>query len=291
MTEVSACVICDGQIRKLKPALVAPFIASRIWKRDPFTIDLVQCQSCGFVFYNPRPDDAELAREYVGYRSDEYLHMRRSFEPWYTAKFNADLASPSHYDSRRAKLAPIFRRHLQGRAIHRVLDHGGDHGDLMLGLFGDAQLFLYDISGAAPAPGVTAVSDPASCRPDLILNSNVLEHVGFPRSLVQQIFDAAPAGSLVFLETPCENALGPRRILRRLAQIPFMIAATPRLAPHILQPATLYMMHEHINYYTEQSLTTLMQNCGGRLLASGFYPLDARANKEGVVWCLGEKQS
>jgi len=35
MIEVSACVICDGQLRKLKPALVAPFIAWRIWNRDP----------------------------------------------------------------------------------------------------------------------------------------------------------------------------------------------------------------------------------------------------------------
>jgi hypothetical protein len=291
MIEVSACVICDGPIRKLKPALIAPFIAWRIWNRDPFCIHLVQCQSCGFVFYNPRPDDAELAREYIGYRSPEYLQMRRSFEPWYTARFNADLASPAHYQSRRAKLAPIFQQHLRHRAIHRVLDHGGDHGDLMLGLFGDAQLFLYDISGAAPAPGVTAVSDPASCRPDLILNSNVIEHVGFPRTLVRHIFDAAPPGSLVFLETPCENALGLRRILRRLAQIPFMIAATPRLARHILQTATLYMMHEHINYYTEQSITTLVQNCGGRVIASGFYPLSSRASSEGVVWCLGEKEA
>jgi len=48
-------------------------------------------------------------------------------------------------------------------------------------------------------------------------------------------------------------------------------------------------MHEHINYYTQRSITTLMQNCGGRVLASGFYPLIARATNEGVVWCLGEK--
>jgi len=291
MIEVSNCVVCEGPIRHLKRALVAPFLAARIWSRKPFCVDLVGCDSCGFVFYNPRPDDTELAREYVGYRSDEYFRMRRSFEPWYTEKFNADLASPQHYASRRDKLAPIFQQRLRGRIIRRVLDHGGDHGDLMLGLFGDAELFLYDISGAAPAPGVKSVSDPASCRPDLIINSNVLEHVGFPARLVSQIFDSAPAGALVFLETPCENALGLPRILRRIAQIPLMITTQPRLAAHLLQPATLYMMHEHINYYTERSLTTLMRNCGGNVLDSGFYPLTARASNEGVVWCLGEKSA
>ena len=33
MIEVAACVICDGQIRRLKRALVAPFLATRIWQR------------------------------------------------------------------------------------------------------------------------------------------------------------------------------------------------------------------------------------------------------------------
>ncbi len=291
MIEVSACVICDGPIRHLKRALVAPFLARRIWNRDAFAIDLVQCQSCGFIFYNPRLDDADLAQHYRSYRSPEYLQMRRSFEPWYTEKFNADLASPSHYESRRAKLAPIFRRHLNGRKIDRVLDYGGDHGDLMLGLFGDAQLLLYDISGADPAPGVTAVTDPAACKADLILNSNVLEHVGFPRQMVTRILQAAPPGGFVFLEVPCEAALGVNRILRRIAQTVITSAARPSLAPHIARPAVLYMMHEHINYFTEHSLVTLMHNSGGKVVASGFYPFTARATNEGVVWCIGEKEA
>ncbi len=60
--------------------------------------------------------------------------------------------------------------------------------------------------------------------------------------------------------------------MRRMAQIPFMIAAKPRLAAHLLHPATFYMMHEHINYYTEKCLATLMDKSGGKVIASGFYP-------------------
>ena len=287
MIEVSACVICDGPLQRLKRALVAPFLARRIWNRDPFCIDLVRCRSCGFSFYNPRLDDADLQRLYSGYRSPEYFEMRRSVEPWYTARFNADLASPSHYQTRRAKLAPIFQQHLAGRAIRRVLDYGGDHGDLMLGLFGNAELLVYDISGAEPAPGVSTVTDPA-CNADLILNSNVLEHVGFPRHLVQQILAATPPGSLVFLEVPSENPFASHRILRRIAQTVITSAFKPSLARHLFRPATLYMMHEHVNYFTEHALTTLMQQCGGKVIASGWYPLVARATSEGVVWCLGE---
>ena len=181
MNEVTVCVICDGPIRHVKRALVAPFLAKRIWNRKPFCLNLVKCEACGFMFYNPRLDDDELQRAYGGYRSKEYREMRHKSEPWYTEKFNAELASDAHYASRRAKLAPIFQQHLQEYKIKRVLDYGGDRGDLMLGLFGNAELLVYDISGATPAPGVHATSDPTTCSADLIINSNVLEHVGAPQ--------------------------------------------------------------------------------------------------------------
>ena len=64
MIEVSKCVICEGAIVQLKRALVAPFLAERIWNRTPFCVGLVQCESCGFMFYNPRLDDDELHRLY-----------------------------------------------------------------------------------------------------------------------------------------------------------------------------------------------------------------------------------
>ena len=116
---------------QLKRALVAPFLAKRIWNRTPFCVDLVRCQACGFMFYNPRLDDGDLRRLYENYRSEEYQRMRHASEPWYTAKFNTDLASPLSYETRRAKLAPILRQHIGERKIHRVLDYGGDRGDLM----------------------------------------------------------------------------------------------------------------------------------------------------------------
>jgi len=43
------------------------------------------------------------------------------------------------------------------------------------------------------------------------------------------------------------------------------------------------MMHEHINYYTEHSLTTHMRNCGGNVID----PLAATTSNEGAVRCLG----
>jgi hypothetical protein len=280
-------VICDSSIRRLKRALVAPFLAKRIWNKTPFCVDLVQCEACGFTFYNPRLDDTELRRLYADYRKEEYRQMRYASEPWYTAKFNADLASVSSYEIRRAKLAPILRQHVGQRPISRILDYGGDRGDLVAGLFDGAETFVYDISGIPAATGVTATTDPAGCKADLIINSNVLEHVGFPRLLVSEILQAAPEGGLVFLEVPCESPLGLTRMARRVAQIGIMVLTRPTLARSIVCPASLYMMHEHINYFTERSLTALMRACGATVIAAGSYFSVGRAGKADMAWCLG----
>jgi hypothetical protein len=290
MVEVSSCVICDRPIRKLKRALVAPFVAERTWNRKPFCVELVGCNNCGFMFYNPRLDDGDLRNLYRGYRSEEYQQLRFSTEPWYTKSFNDDLASPKSYEIRRALLAPILQKSLNGTKIKRILDYGGDRGDLVTGLLDGAEAFSYDISGIETAPGVTAVSDPSSCKADLIINSNVLEHVGFPRVLVSEILKAAPKSGLVFLEVPVEFPFGFSRLARRIAQIGIMAVTRPKTARYVLRPATLYMMHQHINYFSEHSLTVLMQSCGGKVIASGAYPYGSRAGKAEMAWCLAEQQ-
>lgn len=290
MIECSKCVICDGTVRKMKRALVAPFLAERIWDRAPFCVDLICCTQCGFLFYNPRIEDAELFRLYREYRSLEYQRMRHGSEPWYTEKFNSDLASANSYAVRQDRLAPILKQVLGGKKIRRVLDYGGDSGDLVAGLIDGAQAFVYDISGKPAAKGVTATLDPAGCQADLIVNSNVLEHVGFPRILMNELLRAAPIGGLLFIEVPCERPFGMQRLARRMAQIVLMAFTRPRLIRYVLRPASLYMMHEHVNYFTEASLTTLVRVCGATAIQSGSYESSGRAGKADMAWCLAAKQ-
>jgi hypothetical protein len=289
MIEVSNCVVCNGAIQPLKRALVAPFVAKRIWNRTPFCVDLVECESCGLRFYNPRLDDDDLGRLYAGYHSREYQEMRHAFEPWYTPKFNADLFSASSYIDRRAKLSPILRKVVGQRNIRRILDYGGDRGDLVVNLLDGAEAFVYDISGAEPTKGAIATANPAECKPDLTINSNVLEHVGFPKQVVSKMLEIAPQGSLVFLEVPLESPFGAKRIARRVAQIAVSAITRPALVRHIANPASLYMMHEHINYFSEKPLAVLMQVSGGTVIAAGTYSSTSRAGDGMLAWCLGSK--
>ena len=120
MITVSNCPICDGRIRRLRRALVAPFLAQRIWGRKPFAVELDDCKTCGFRFYNPRLDDGDMQKLYEGYRSEKYWQERNSFEPWYSRKLNFELASPASYEKRRAVLRSILERHLNGRKIKRI---------------------------------------------------------------------------------------------------------------------------------------------------------------------------
>ena len=152
-----------------------------------------------------------------------------------------------------------------------------------------SEAFVYDISGIPAAAGVTRTNDPAGCEADLIISSNVLEHVGFPRLLVSEILKAAPKEGLVYLEVPCEFVFGLARISRRLAQIGVMALTRPALAQYIIRPASLYMMHEHINYFTERSLIELMRSCGGSVIAAGSYFSSGRAGKSDMAWCIGSK--
>ena len=288
MVKVSNCVVCDGEIRKLRSALVSPFLAKRIWNRSPFCVDVVRCDACGFMFYNPRLEDAEAARLYADYRSKEYQRMRYASEPWYTASFNAELGSQAAYERRRPVVAAILRQHIGNREIRRVLDYGGDRGDLVHGLVEGAAAFVYDISGVPAVDGVTATKEPAECKADLVINSNVLEHAGFPRRLLADIVKAAPSGGMIYLEVPCESPFGIARIFRRIAQIGIVAMLRPALARHMVRPASLYLMHEHINYFSERSLATLMRAGGCEVMGTGSYPMNAGAGRSTMIWCLGK---
>jgi Methyltransferase domain len=294
VTTVQSCVVCGGRISVRKKGSVAPFVARRVWKRPAFPIDLVRCEHCDFLFFNPRLDPDEEGRLYSQYRSEEYQQMRHSTEPWYTKRFNAALSKPEFMQRRRERLSEVLARLLAGRRIASVLDFGGDRGALVSGLIPGARSFVYDISGVAPEPGVEPAGDLAACRArefDLIVNSNVLEHVGFPRVLLEQIRSAASDKTLVFIEVPFESPFSRELVIRRVVQLGVLLATRPSIGLSLAGPRGLCLMHEHINYFGTRSLDALMTSCGWSVLASDNYSWSGPSGGDRMGWCLATVSS
>lgn len=259
MADVERCILCGTNDTALHRGVVAPFLAQRIWNKDPLPAMLVQCRACEFLYFNPRLSDAEERRLYSGYRSAEYQQMRHATEPWYTEKLNASLFSDEAMQARRQEVGQILRKHVPDGAIRTMLDFGGSRGEMICDLLPGVRGFVYDISQVKPLPGITPVALDSGMTFDAVLCSNVFEHVASPRKLLREILSFCAPGSYVFIEVPSESPLQVQSRVKRLAQLAILSATHPSLAGRLVRLGTTNVMHEHLNFYSPKSLRTLLQ--------------------------------
>ena len=298
MYGATRCLICNGNSLESRRACFSPFIAKRIWNRRPFPIELLRCKACSFIFANPRFDPEEEKALYTGYRAAEYQKVRHACEPWYTEEFNRSMFSPEVLAKRRGPLAAIFREHIP-HSVKTILDFGGDRGDLFEGLVPGSSTHVYDISGIEPVNGIKTLRSLDECavhRFDLIACSNVLEHVGSPRSIVDEINRIAAPDSLFFIEVPSESPFGAAGFVKRFAQQLILLGARPGLAISMLPLDFARQVHEHVNFFSLESLTKLMHVSGLEVLAKGLYPSEGfsfgpyKLAAGRIAWCLARRQ-
>lgn len=275
------CPGCDAYVDKMRSATVSPFVARRVWNREPHRATLLICGNCGLQSFNPGLDTGDLASLYRGYRSSEYQRERQRVEPWYTPMFNANLESESLILRRRSAVRNILNAHLDFRP-RNILDYGGNRGELAAPIFPDSSTYVFDISGKQPLPNVTRLNDLDACRAidfDLVVCSNVLEHVTRPMQMLQQILYAAPQATL-FLEVPIEMPLSFGETFKRTVQQALLCARDPGLAASLFRLGFILQMHEHVSYYTEEALQCAAVRAGYRSLNRGAYFL--RGAKLGI---------
>lgn len=253
----TACVCCGGTSFDKVPAILMPFVAHRAFGWAPVTIDAswglktvpegrafslcnsLLCRDCGLVFLDIRFDDEALSRLYADYRGEAYTRLRDSYEPGYRLR-NAGLQQGCTY------LSDIenFLRPLLPNSL-KVLDWGGDTGinTPFKGQSNDVHVF--DISEVSPLPGILHVSfeEALTHRYDLVVCSNVLEHTPYPASTLAKISQVMNEHSVLFLEIPHEvlmksHATGEERL---------------KAKRH---------WHEHVNFYTDTALQSLVSACG-----------------------------
>jgi SAM-dependent methyltransferase len=274
------CIVCGSGEVESQPGLVAPFLAQRIWKKQAFRSYLLHCKGCDFLHFTPRLSDAEEAALYLDYRGHAYQVERHESEPWYTEKLNASLYSAGTMQSRRSIVGEILRNNLKVESIGSVLDFGGGRGELVDGLIPNTENFVYDIAKVGTLPGVTALELGDPRKVDLVLCSNVFEHVAFPRQLLRQIVSFMKPGSYVFIEVPNESPLAAKVKVKRIAQFGILLALRTRLALQLARFGTLNVMHEHLNFYQFSSLR--------RLIDSEHLSFDAEGGYGETIWILAQ---
>ncbi len=278
------CIICGAVDVSQKKGTVAPFLAQRIWSRPPFPAELVQCRGCGFMYFNPRLSVDEEQRLYRNYRTAEYQNSRHATEPWYTEKLNASLFGDHAMQARRAEVGTILQTNLPHGTVQSILDFGGARGELIIGLIPGARGFVYDISQIEPLPEINKVELDCGQKFDLVICSNVLEHVSSPRHLLQQILSFCGPGSYVFLEVPGESPLQLQTRLKRVAQLAMLLPSHPALAMTLARMGTTNVMHEHLNFYSAKALRTLLSVSPSlTAIAEGAYGQ--------TIWILAQLQN
>lgn len=252
------CVCCASAELDRSPAVLMPFVAHRAFGWTPVEItedwglrslrtgmaytvcNSVQCRACGHLFLDIRFDDAEMSALYSGYREQAYTALREHYEPGYAARNVGLNAGVGHLAQIERFLAP----HLA--LPPRVLDWGGDTGKNAPFKDHNALLHIYDISNKSELiDGAVAVSREQAFaqRYDLVVCSNVLEHIPYPSDMVFDMIKAMRPDTLLYIEVPQEELVRAN-------------AGAPGLLRHKRH------WHEHINFYSEQSLRTLVGHCG-----------------------------
>ncbi|PMU10349.1 class I SAM-dependent methyltransferase [Pseudomonas sp. FW305-20] len=251
------CICCASTHLDRSPAVLMPFVASRVFGHEPVSItpewglrDLqpgmaytlctsLQCQACGVLFLDYRFSDREMMQLYHGYRDEAYTLERERFEPGYAA-------ANQHYQGR-ADYVRDVEAWLEPRVTSnpRVLDWGGDSGINSPFLGRSSRTHIFDISSVETVDGAQAV-DRAAIKTnsyDLVVCSQVLEHVSDPHELLVQIAECLDDDTLLYLEVPREALMREHPDRKDLAG----------LKRH---------WHEHINFYTEESLRALVLRAG-----------------------------
>jgi SAM-dependent methyltransferase len=264
------CVCCAGSRLRRSPAVLMPFIAFRIFGWQPVEItedfglrDLSQgnaysvcnslgCEDCGLLFLDMRFDGEEMGALYQGYRGPDYTSARERFEPGYVRRNDILVEGSTYIGAVEEILAPHVG------TTPRVLDWGGDTG-LNTPFKGKASLHhVYEISDKPPIAGAEMVSldQVRSQSYDLIVSSQVLEHVPSPAESLKEMAAVMRPETLLYLEVPRED------LVRNVSGLENRLRAKRH-------------WHEHVNFFTEDAIAAMMQAAGLTPLSMRSHPVSA----------------
>lgn len=258
------CVCCNSTSLSRSPAILMPFIAERVfgWVPTEITSDwglrdiqsgyayslcnTLSCDECGLIFLDIRFDDSEMSSLYSGYRGDEYNRIREKYEPgytihnqWRTEKGFSHISLVESFISSHIKIPD------------RVLDWGGDTGINTPYKGRVTTHHVFEISDKPVIESAVRITSAEAQQNsyDLIVLMHVLEHIPYPQNTLNEIAQIMNKETVLYIELPCEE----------------LVRSNP--SPNSSPYKRKRHWHEHINFYTEQSIRSLLTSCGLKEIA------------------------
>lgn len=304
---VQQCPCCGTPTDNAYPALIAPFIRALVNPAHSSMVSLLQCRSCGHRFFSYQYTEDDLGRLYSGYRGERYFHTRHRLEPWYGRNTNSANLNPSLIRARRESLLTFLSPLLSPKQNGLVVaDLGGDAGQFLpLELASNA--YLIETSDQKPVAGVVRVNTLAEVPHDLdlLICAHVLEHLPHPTSFLHSHLASAriASGCLIYLEVPLERYDIAKQLQSKLYRqyLRLLIRFQPAvivmdflsvLARGYLGkvfPPLILKMHEHVNFYTIDSLTACIRSAGLELIAIKQDQESSIATHQGVIRALARR--
>lgn len=193
-----SCVCCDSRDIDSIAGTINPFIVERITGVKNYIIPChsMTCNNCGSMFQDIRYTDEQLARLYKDYRSEEYITTREKYFPNYHELNSFFDTQVPYMDTIEALLLPHLKLPVS------ILDYGGDTG-INAPFAGKRVLDIYDIGSNEPIAGTRV--DKLTGNYDLIMCSNVLEHVSHPELTLLDIKRFMKDDSILYVEIPIDG--------------------------------------------------------------------------------------
>lgn len=249
------CVCCGNSDILRSPAILMPFVAHRVFDWEPVEItkdwelntikqgiaysicNSILCTNCSFLFLDIRFSEHELKKLYSDYRGKSYTELREKYEPGYTLR-NHNLNEKINYID---EIEHFISPHIPKNP--KILDWGG-HIGINTPFYGKAEgIFIYDISDNKTIPGTQKImkTEISNHYFDLVICSNVLEHTPYPSDITTEISKTLGKASKLYIEVPLEDLMLKNE------------DALHQKKKH---------WHEHINFFSEKSLISLLRNSG-----------------------------
>jgi len=249
----NSCVCCNSININSSPAILMPFISHRVFNWIPIKIrakwklrtlekgmcysicNSLLCRDCGLIFLDLRFTDYEMRKLYDNYRGEEYSQLREKYEPGYL-KRNCLLNDEIEYKNFIEK----FLRPFLDLPIN-ILDWGGADGKNSPFKRLRKKLHVFDISDKQVIKAAKSITKLQALKNNynLIVCSNVLEHLPYPANLLDEIKKFMKKKTILYIEVPYEDLMEKYKNNRALEK-----------KRH---------WHEHINFFSKKSLFKLIK--------------------------------